>query len=59
MGHGKNYHAKNMMHVFWLLLIAKEIAEGSLNVYREDKDFLLSIKVGKFDMITWWPGHRI
>jgi uncharacterized protein len=47
--HGKNYDAKNMMHVFRLLLMAKEIAvEGTINVFRKDRDFLLSIKEGKF-----------
>lgn len=49
MAHGKNYDSKNMMHVFRLLLMAKEIAtEGRINVYRKDRDFLLSIKEGKF-----------
>jgi uncharacterized protein len=48
--HGKNYDAKNMMHVFRLLLMAKEIAaEGTINVYRNDRDFLLSIKEGEFE----------
>jgi len=50
MSHGKNYDAKNMMHVFRLLLMAKEIAtEGRINVYRKDREFLLSIKEGKFE----------
>ncbi|MEO6636758.1 MAG: nucleotidyltransferase domain-containing protein, partial [Ginsengibacter sp.] len=50
MSHGKNYDSKNMMHVFRLLLMAKEIAtEGKINVYRNDRDFLLSIKEGKFE----------
>lgn len=50
MKHGKNYDSKNMMHVFRLLLMAKEIAiEGNINVYRNDRDFLLSIKEGKFE----------
>lgn len=48
--HGKKYDAKNMMHVFRLLLIAKEIAtEGKVNVFRKDRDFLLAIKEGKFE----------
>ncbi len=48
--HGKNYDSKNMMHVFRLLLMAKEIAvEGTVNVFRKDRDFLLSIKEGKFE----------
>ncbi|MEO6252094.1 MAG: nucleotidyltransferase domain-containing protein [Ferruginibacter sp.] len=50
MSHGKNYDSKNMMHVFRLLLMAKEIAvEGKINVYRKDREFLLSIKEGKFE----------
>lgn len=48
--HGKNYDAKNMMHVFRLLLMAKEIAvEGSVNVKRKDRDFLLDIKAGNYE----------
>jgi hypothetical protein len=50
MEHGKNYDSKNMMHVFRLLLMAKEIAvEGKINVHRKDREFLLSIKAGKFE----------
>lgn len=50
MSHGKNYDSKNMMHVFRLLMMAKEIAtEGRINVYRNDKDFLFAIKEGKFE----------
>lgn len=50
MQHGKKYDAKNMMHVFRLLLVAKEIAlEGKVNVFRKDRDFLLSVKEGKFE----------
>jgi uncharacterized protein len=50
MQHGKKYDAKNMMHVFRLLLVAKEIAtEGKVNVVRKDRDFLLAIKEGKFE----------
>ncbi|MBX9782861.1 MAG: nucleotidyltransferase domain-containing protein [Chitinophagaceae bacterium] len=50
MRHGKNYDSKNMMHVFRLLLMAKEIAtEGKINVFRKDRDFLLGIKHGKFE----------
>lgn len=48
--HGKNYDAKNMMHTFRLLNMAEEIArEGKVNVRRHDRDFLLSIRSGKFD----------
>ncbi|MEO8112253.1 MAG: nucleotidyltransferase domain-containing protein [Ginsengibacter sp.] len=50
MSHGKNYDSKNMMHVFRLLLMAKEIAtEGTVNVYRKDREFLLAIKEGKYE----------
>ena len=50
MSHGKNYDSKNMMHVFRLLMMAKEIAtEGKLNVYRKDREFLFAIKEGKFE----------
>lgn len=50
MSHGKNYDSKNMMHVFRLLLMAKEIAtEGIVNVYRKDREFLLAIKEGKYE----------
>lgn len=47
--HGKNYDAKNMMHVFRLLNTAEEIAiEGRVNVRRADRDFLLRIRGGEF-----------
>lgn len=50
MVHGKKYDAKNMMHVFRLLLMAREIAiEKRVNVFRKDREFLLSIKAGKFE----------
>ncbi|MFT3703494.1 MAG: nucleotidyltransferase domain-containing protein [Agriterribacter sp.] len=50
MAHGKNYDSKNMMHVFRLLLMAKEIAtESKINVWRNDRGFLLDIKQGKFE----------
>ncbi len=50
MSHGKNYDSKNMMHVFRLLFMAKEIASsGEINVFRNDRNFLLSIKEGKFE----------
>ncbi|MBX3256624.1 MAG: nucleotidyltransferase domain-containing protein [Chitinophagaceae bacterium] len=48
--HGKKYDSKNMMHVFRLLLMAKEIAiEGKINVHREDREYLLDIKRGRFE----------
>ncbi len=50
MSHGKNYDSKNMMHVFRLLLMAKEIAtEGKVNVWRKDREFLLQIKRGNYE----------
>jgi len=50
MAHGKNYDSKNMMHVFRLLLMAKEIAtDGKVNVWRKDRGFLLDIKQGKYE----------
>jgi predicted nucleotidyltransferase len=48
--HGKNYDAKNMMHVFRLLMMAQEIAlEQRINVRRTDREFLLAIKRGYFE----------
>lgn len=48
--HGKNYDAKNMMHVFRLLEMAYEIGKyGKINVKRPNRDFLLEIKTGKFE----------
>ncbi|HEX8326510.1 MAG TPA: nucleotidyltransferase domain-containing protein [Hymenobacter sp.] len=48
--HGKNYDAKNMLHVFRLLQMAHEIAEhGQLNVRRPNREFLLQIRRGEFE----------
>ncbi|MBD0367489.1 MAG: nucleotidyltransferase domain-containing protein [Flavisolibacter sp.] len=48
--HGKHYDAKNMMHVFRLLDMAQEIAEGKgVIIKRPNRDFLLSIRSGQFD----------
>jgi len=48
--HGKNYDAKNMMHVFRLLEMAIEIGnENKVNVKRPNRAFLLEIKSGKFE----------
>ncbi|MCA8830618.1 DNA polymerase beta superfamily protein [Hymenobacter pini] len=48
--HGKNYDAKNMLHVFRLLRMAEEIARtGRLHVRRPDRDFLLQIRRGEFE----------
>lgn len=48
--HGKNYDAKNMLHVFRLLQMAREIAEtGQLHVRRPNREFLLQIRRGEFE----------
>jgi len=48
--HGKNYDAKNMMHVFRLLEMACEIGrEQKINVKRSNREFLLDIKSGKYE----------
>lgn len=48
--HGKNYDAKNMMHVFRLLEMACEIGKyGQVNVRRLNRDFLLDIKSGQYE----------
>jgi hypothetical protein len=48
--HGKNYDAKNMLHVFRLLQMAEEIAvSGELNVRRPNREFLLQIRRGEFE----------
>lgn len=50
LSHSKNYDAKNLMHTFRLLTMAKEIAtKQEIKVKRDDRDFLLSIKAGKFE----------
>ncbi|OQP65901.1 nucleotidyltransferase [Niastella vici] len=47
--HGKGYDAKNMMHTIRLLQVAEEIlATGTLNVKRQNREELLSIKAGGF-----------
>ena len=47
---GKNYDAKNMQHVFRLLNMADEIAtEQQIHTFRQDRDWLLSIRQGKFE----------
>jgi hypothetical protein len=47
--HGKNYDAKNMLHVFRLLQMAEEIAlTGELQVRRPNREFLLQIRRGEF-----------
>ncbi|WP_298899561.1 nucleotidyltransferase domain-containing protein [uncultured Psychroserpens sp.] len=50
ISHSKNYDAKNMMHTFRLLHMAKEIGlDGEINVRRNDRDLLLAIKNADFD----------
>jgi len=49
VAHGKNYDAKNMMHVFRLLDMAEEIAlYKKVIVRRPNRDYLLSIRKGDF-----------
>jgi hypothetical protein len=51
--HGKNYDAKNMLHVFRLLQMAEEIAlTGQLHVRRPNRGFLLQIRRGEFEYET-------
>jgi uncharacterized protein len=48
--HGKNYDAKNMMHMFRLLDMSEEIGRtGHINVRRPNREHLLSIKKGDFN----------
>lgn len=50
ISHSKNYDAKNMMHTFRLLHMAKEIGlESNINVKRSDRDFLLAVKNAEFE----------
>ncbi|HMJ71519.1 MAG TPA: nucleotidyltransferase domain-containing protein [Cyclobacteriaceae bacterium] len=49
VSHGKNYDAKNMMHVFRLLNMAEEIAKfKQVNVRRPEREYLLKIRAGEF-----------
>lgn len=49
LDHGKRYDAKNMMHTFRLLLMAREIVtEKRMHVYRHDREYFLSIKEGVY-----------
>jgi hypothetical protein len=49
ISHGKNYDAKNMMHVFRLLNMAEEIAlHKHVNVRRPEREWLLRIRGGEF-----------
>ena len=50
ISHSKNYDAKNIMHTFRLLYMAKEIGlNNEINVRRTDRDYLLSIKNAEFE----------
>lgn len=50
LDHGKNYDAKNMMHTFRLLDMAREILEsGQVLVRRTNRAELLQIRAGAFD----------
>ena len=50
ISHEKNYDAKNMMHTFRLLHMAKEIgADNKIVVKRPDRDFLLALKNAEFE----------
>ena len=52
MQHGKNYDAKNMLHVFRLLQMAEEIVRtGQLYVRRPNREFLLQIRRGEFEYV--------
>src|SRR5688572_8598074 len=49
VSHGKNYDAKNMMHVFRLLNMAEEIARyKKVNVRRSEREWLLKVRGGEF-----------
>ena len=49
VSHGKNYDAKNMMHVFRLLDMAEEIAKQKQVITRRpNREFLLNIRKGDF-----------
>lgn len=56
VSHGKNYDAKNMMHVFRLLNMAEEIARyKTVNVRRLERVVLLRIRAGEHsyeDLLT-------
>lgn len=48
---GGGYDAKNMMHTIRLLEMGIEIMrDGQLNVVRPNREFLLEVKAGKFDL---------
>ncbi len=48
LDHGKNYDAKNMMHMIRLYTMCEEVGlTGKLNVRRPDREYLLKIKQGE------------
>ncbi len=50
LAHGKNYDSKNMMHTIRLLQMANEIiSDQKINVWRNNRDELLSIKNGEIE----------
>ncbi|MEO0556023.1 MAG: nucleotidyltransferase domain-containing protein [Bacteroidota bacterium] len=50
ISHEKNYDAKNMMHTFRLLHMAKEIGtDNKIVVKRPDRDFLLAVKNAEYE----------
>ncbi len=50
LAHGKKYDSKNMMHTVRLLQMANEIiSDQKINVWRNNRDELLSIKSGQMD----------
>jgi hypothetical protein len=62
VSHGKNYDAKNMMHVFRLLNMAEEIARyKKVNVRRSERDWLLKVRAGEFSYedLMKQAGERI
>ena len=51
--HGQKIDGKNMMHCKRLVSMAKEISEGkSINVRRDDAEYLISIRRGEIDLQT-------
>ena len=49
--HGQNYDSKNIMHTARLLNTAKELfTTGEFNVFRKDREYLLSIRKGEYDL---------
>lgn len=50
LSHGKNYDAKNMMHTFRLLGMAKDLLEtGKIIVQRPNREALLAIRSGIYE----------